>query len=337
MSEGTNKLTIGKYGRNDSSDSFQYLKFGEVVFLEDPLGLDRVKVWIKGSVATGGDDELVVQNSVTIEEKYSNLPWCLPLMPKHITVKPKIGEMVLIFLINKQKEASDRLYIGPIISQLDKLNFDSARTTALAGFTFGPVIPNVNISNIPDLKGVFPSPNDVSIQGRYNTDITQKENEIVIRAGKFKPTEITDLNPYPIKFNAQTQGFIQIKNNVTLPKITETEVSERLGTVTNIVSNKINLITHGGSPNFNVTNQIDLISGDVMESILKTAHQIPFGDVLLEYLILLKEAFLAHVHNGNGRTPTDLTIDGNKQSVAAFKEKAAKLEQSMLSQNIRIN
>jgi hypothetical protein len=38
----------------------------------------------------------------------------------------------------------------------------------------------INITNkggaiaIPELIGVFPNPEDVSIQGRYNTDITQK-------------------------------------------------------------------------------------------------------------------------------------------------------------------
>jgi hypothetical protein len=333
MLEGSNRLTRGKTSSYDGANDFQYLKYGEVMDVDDPLGLNRIRVYIKGSVANGGDDELMGGNV-----GYTNLPWCLPLMPKHITVKPKVGEGVLIFLFNRQKENVDRLYIGPIISQSNKLNFDSARTTALAGFTFGPVLPNVTPNNIPDLKGVFPDPNDVSIQGRYNTDITQKDNEIIIRAGKFTKATVSVLNPYPIRFNSKTQGFIQIKNDVKLPKLTETEVSDRLGTVTNIVSNKINLITHGGSPSFNtIPNQNDLISELDMDSILKTAHQLPYGDKVLRYLILLKEAFLSHVHRHNGLTPTDLTKDGNKQAVAAFITEAAELEKNMLSINVRIN
>jgi hypothetical protein len=333
MLEGSNRLTRGVKTNDNDPLNFQYLKFGEVMAVDDPLGLDRVKVWIKGSVTTGGDDELLGEGV----SGYDALPWCLPLLPKHLSIKPKVGEMVLIFLLNKQKESADRLYIGPIISQLNKLSFDSARTTALAGFTFGPVAPNVTPANIPELKGVFPNPNDISIQGRYNTDITQKDNEIVIRAGKFVESQITQTNPYPIKFNTETQAYIQIKNKVNLPKLTETEVSDRVGSVTNIVSNKINFITHGGSPNFNTTNNVDLISTDELEKILTTAHQLPFGDVLLQYLILLKEAFLSHVHNGNGKPPTDLTIDGNKQAVFEFQKNAAKLEETMLSKNIRIN
>jgi hypothetical protein len=332
MLEGTNKLTRGKKSAYDSSPTFQYLKFGEVMSIDDPLGLNRIKVWVKGSVSNGGDDELLGGTT-----GFENLPWCMPLMPKHIAIKPKVGEMVLIFVFNKQKEGADRLYIGPIISQLNKLDFDSARTTALGGFTFGPVRPNVTPANIPDLKGVFPDPDDVSIQGRYNTDITQKNNEIVIRAGKFVESQMTELNPYPIKFNFDTQAYIQIKNNVNLPKISETEIGDRVGSVTNIVANKINLITHGGSPDYNTTNQTDLISFEEMENILTTAHQLPFGDVLLQYLKLLKEAFFAHVHRGNGLPVTDLTISGNKQAVSEFKKNAAKLEQTMLSKNVRIN
>ena len=55
------------------------------------------------------------------------------------------------------------------------------------------------------------------------------------------------------------------------------------------MANKINLITLAdGSPNFNVLNQENLISDDELANILKGAHQLPLGDVLLEYLILLK-------------------------------------------------
>lgn len=330
--EGSNRLTIGLSSSYENINFSQTITYGEVVDVDDPLGLNRIKVWIKGSVATGGDDELL--GGVN---GYENLPWCIPLIPKHINLKPKIGEGVLIFTFDNKKKGVDRLYIGPLISQPDKLNFDSARTTGLAGFSFGPVEPSVTPENIPDLLGVFPNSEDVSIQGRYNTEITQKSNEIIIRAGKFVESQITELNPYPIKFNFDTQAYIQIKNKVNLPKISETEVGNRIGTVTNIVANKINLITHGGSPNFNTTNQTDLISFEEMEKILTTAHQLPFGDVLLQYLKLLKEAFFAHVHRGNGLPVTDLTISGNKQAVKEFKDNAAKLEQTMLSKNVRIN
>ena len=333
MQEGVNSATRGNKNSYTNSVNLNFIRYGEVVSIEDPLGLGRIKVWVKGSVATGGDDELVKVNSSGTS--YDDLPWCHPLLPKHLQIKPKVGEGVYIFVFNKEKENIDRLYIGPVISQSNKLNFDTARTTALAGFSFGPVLPQINLNAFPEIDGVFPKDDDVVIQGRYNTDIIQRNNEVIIRAGKFEviPALLTT-NPYSIQFNTATQAFIQLKNDVTLPRISTTQVGEIKGTVANIVASKINLITHNGSPNYDIVTQDTNVSDKELESILKTAHQIPFGDVLLRYLILLKEAFISHVHNGNGAVPCDI---GSKAPVAKFISEAQALEDTMLSKNVRIN
>jgi hypothetical protein len=312
-------------------DSYRSLVIGEVKDVNDPEGLGRIKVRIKGVPGLGGDDS----------KSDSELPWAFPLMPKMFSIQPKKGESVYIFYFSKDKQHADRMYIGPIISQPQKLNFDSHYGTALAGFTFGTQAPNVNIDDIPDLQGVFPKLSDVSIEGRYNTDIIQKDNEVLIRAGKFETITPSPENIYDFKFNKKTQGFIQIKNDIEIVNFNDTSIEK--GTVTNVVANKINLITHsGGQPRFDVTNQNDLISDDELSKILLPewaggAHRLPFGDVLLEYLTLLKQALFFHVHNGNGKTATDLTTSGNIQAMAAFKAKAEDLEKRMLSNNIRIN
>ena len=159
------------------------------------------------------------------------------MLPKHLSAIPKVGEIVWVFVLSKTKQNVDRIYIGPIISQLDKLNLDSGYPNALRPFSFAqlgaakPVTSNkTNDTIIPELVGVFPNPEDISIQGRFNTDITQKNNEIVIRAGKF---ESANTNEFKIAFNAKTQAFIQIKNEVTISKPTDETVTK--GTVTNIV------------------------------------------------------------------------------------------------------
>jgi hypothetical protein len=308
------------------------VRYGVVTSLESSAGpienkgLGRIKVRIKGSMTTGGDDSILDEN----------LPWCFPLMPKHFSVQPKVGEVVLLFVFSKQQQHVDRLYIGPIISQLPKLNEDPFLYSALNGFSFGVESPLVNPAQIPDLNGVFANPEDVVVQGRYNTDIIQKKNEVLIRAGKFVPENPTSNNPYPFKFNSSSQAYIQLKNNiVTTPKTNQQP--ERRGSITNIVANKINLLTHAdGSPRFDLTNPDNLISDEEMTRILTEAHQLPFGDVLLEYLKLMKDALFSHVHNGSGNPPTDLTISGNKQALAAFKSKADSLEKAMLSRNVRI-
>ena len=98
------------------------------------------------------------------------------------------------------------------------------------------------------------------------------------------------------------------------------------------------MITHkDGTPRFDVTNQDNLISEQELLNILSEAHPVPFGDILVQYFQLFKNAFLNHVHNGNGAKPTDLTFDGNKLSVAEFIKNAESLEKTMLSKNIKIN
>jgi len=328
MSEGTNKINREhKYGY-DSVSSFKYLKYGQVIENIDAQNLGRIKVRIKGAPSAGGDDGI----------SDSDLPYAFPMIPKHFSSVPKIGEAVWIFVFDKNSQHADRIYIGPIISQPDKLGFDDAKFTALRGFSFGITTPNVNINTIPQLRGVFPDLEDISIQGRYNTDITQKVNEIVLRAGKFEVVPVTPNSEYGIQFNSKTQAFIQIKNDAVIERPAQNTQDTKKGSITTIVANKINLITHDkGSPRFNVTGQETLISDEEMDRILTEAHQVPFGDVLLEYLILLKEALFYHVHNGNGNAPTDLTTSGNKQALALFKSKANDLEKAMLSSNVRIN
>jgi hypothetical protein len=328
MDNSHHKLIRGEKSVYDTMDRFNNLEIGEVVSITDPNLLGRIKVRVKGSIARGGDDGI----------SDSELSWCSPLMTKLISVQPKVGESVFVFLFSRTKQFVDRVYLGPIISQSQHLSFDPAHFSSQAAFSFGPMAPNTAIDTIPQLKGVFPNPEDVSIQGRYNTDITQKRNEIVIRAGKFQTVPTSDQNPYPFTFNKKTQAYIQIKNDVVISPLKTDNQKQELGTVINVVGSKINLLTHtNGAPIFNLTNQNNLISDSELNKILTEAHQLPFGDVLLEYLRLIKDFAFNHVHNGSGNSATDLTGSGNKQSVATFKAKADELEQKMLSKNIRIN
>lgn len=317
------------YFLNDRKNLYNLLHYdknvqlGEVVSIEDGNFLGRIKVRIKGPYSKGGDDGVLDED----------LPWCTPMIPKFYSSQPKVGEAVFIFVFSNETIHIDRMYLGPIISQPQQLNYDPFYTSALSSFTFGSETPNKSVNDIPQIKGVFPAPEDISVQGRYNTDITQKTNEVVIRAGKFKSYTPDQSNPFNFAFNARTQAYIQIKNDVQVfPKgDTYLPKEESFGTVTNIVANKINLITHAdGSPRFNVTNQDNLISDDEMTRILDEAHQLPFGDVLLEYLRLMKDALLFHVHNGNGKPSSG-------ESLVQFRDKAAGLEKAMLSKNIRIN
>ena len=328
---GTDKVWIDGGQSLYKQDNFEYIKMGRVVSIKDEYGMGRIKVRVYGNQNVGGDNNVLDKD----------LGYAFPLIPKHLSVIPKVGEMVYILVMGRNKQSVDRFYFGPVISQLNKLDYDDFDSqSAQRPFTFAARTPDravtsgdVNDFVIPELIGVFPKADEVSIQGRYNTDITQKRNEVVIRAGKFEPTTSNEFN---IQFNYKTQAFIQIKNDVTYPNASNPEETER-GTITNIVANKINLLTHkDGSPIINLNNQ-NLINDEEMKKIFSEAHQLPFGDILLEYLKLLKNAIFSHVHNGNGGPATDLASSGNVQAIGALKAKAEDLESRMLSKNIRIN
>ncbi len=324
-------MSMNKFNTNlptvlSTVNNLKNVQIGVVVSTDDQQGLGRIKVSIPGPAMKGGDEGTAV----------SDLPWCFPMIPKFFTSTPKVGEAVFIFIFDNQKTHSDRLYLGPIISQLDTLGNDQI-SSSLNPFTFAVLTPKVDINRIPALNGVFPSTEDVSIQGRYNTDLIFKKNEILIRAGKFVESTPNENNPYPFEFNPTTQGYIQIRYDAPLTAAKENETQER-GSVTNIIANKINLLTHKeGTPRFDLANQENQLSDEELLKILATAHQLPFGDVLIEYLRLLKAAFLNHVHNGHGRPPTDLVAGGAKQDVAEFKKNSEDLENRMLSKNVRIN
>ncbi len=327
MDEGTNKSARGDKSPFDTIDRYESISIGEVVSVEDPNYLGRIQVRIKGSRAKGGDDGI----------SDNNLPWCFPLIPKFISTQPQPKEAVFIFVFKKDRQHTDRMYMGPIISQPQQLNFDPLYVSALAGFSFGSLAPDVSVARIPELLGVFPNPEDVSIQGRYNTEVTQKTNEVIIKAGKFTEIKPTTNNPFPFTFNKTTQGYIQIKNDVIIG-INPDSKDQQKGTITNIVANKINLLTHeNGSPRFNLTDQNTLITDDEQANILNTAHPLAYGDIMVQWMKLCQDAIFNHVHNGNGNAATDLTTSGNKQSINTFKKNTDKLIANMLSNNIRIN
>ena len=305
----------------DTINKTRNVQIGVVADINDPYDLGRIKVAIGGPANKGGDSES------TIEE----LPWCYPMLQKFFMSTPKVGELVFIIYPDENKKHSYRLYFGPILSNPTNLNFDDGNSTALTPFEFATQGEYKPISSVPALKGVFPTNSDIAIQGRYNTDLIFRPNEILIRAGKFVEVGESNNNPYRFQFNTDTPAYIQLKNNINIGN--ESNIS-----AINVVANKINLLTHkDGTPRFNLANQDNQLSDDELLKILDSAHPLPFGDILIQYLRLFKRAFQNHVHSSNGTPPTDLTIGGQGLTVKDFNDKSDDLENRMISKNIRIN
>lgn len=287
--------------------------YGEVISNIDKIGASRIQVRIIGI-----DDHITT----------SELSYAFPMVQKFLHVVPKVGETVLIFIPDVRNPFIDRLYIGPIISQPQMLRGDNIPFSSKSALNSGIVNPNEAPDTVPENKGVYPSINDIAIQGRNNSDFILKEKEVLIRAGQFESKTKTGDIP---KFNKINPAYIQIKHDALLKSSTKT-TNQELGTVVNVVANKINLITHkDGAPRFVLNDQDSYISPKELERILNEAHPLVFGDTLIEYLNLLKTAFLNHVHAYPGMKPQDLT---GATTIPKYNE--FNLD-SILSKNIRIN
>lgn len=324
----------GKYAR-EGKNSYQgitditFIRRGKVISVDDKDDAGRIRVRVIG-----------VDNAEFDSETF----YAFPMLPKHINVVPKVKEGVLIFTFKNNNNKIDRMYLGPIIPQpqfLDKADYD---LEAWNGFTFGTQDLGPAPTQRKKIKGGYPDKEDIALQGRKNSDLILKDNEVLLRAGKFvfkgdaadnsrSDDEFDSVLPY--KFNSRTQGYIQIKYNAQINVLEDENNKREYGTVTNIVSNKINLLTHkDGNPRFALTNQENLISDEEMNRILKEAHPLVFGDKLVEFLNLVKIAVANHSHKYNGLSAHS---EGQSEAAKAMQEMSEYDLTQILSKNIRIN
>ena len=261
---------------------------GKVVSInEDPFDEYRIKVNIPG-----------VDNKVLD----GDLVFCDPFLPKFLSVIPKKGEHVKIIFFNTKSKLQNRQWIGPIISQLPKLNKDTE--TPLNTMDRSIVSPETSHKNIAGSKGVYPEPSDIGLQGRDNTDIIQRKREVVIRAGKF-------ILGTPLKLNNINPGYFHVRMS-----------DDGKTTTVNIVADNINLITHAGKmvsnpsslgvktytsflrklvPNATRDDKIDLFSGKINDKVQEeisqnNPHSIVYGDKLVELIEMIQRYLTIHAH-----------------------------------------
>lgn len=275
------------------------ISFGVVVNTKDPANAGRIQVRLPGS-------------DLHTEDK--NLPWAFPLLPKMIHIQPKEGETVMIINRVVGNEYSDRFFVGPVIAQpqfMYKENNENGALRVLDGSRLGP---DQNIEQIAEVKGTLPDYEDVALLGRKDSDIILKDDDIRIRCG-VKKTDEYDKTKFA--FNTVHPAFIKLKH------FEGEEVNERgYESVINLVADKINLIGSDSRDKFNFDSTEDLISDEEVDRFVEEAHQVPFGDRLIDFLRVFITAFQSHTHRwvGPGMTPCkDLTYkalaDYNLESI----------------------
>ena len=254
------------------TDNKNNIFFARVVNINDPLDSNRIQVRVKGLDDKVSDD---------------NLPWCQPFTAIFFHVVPKVDELVKLLLFNNNEPQMRRWWIGPVISSVQTLNFESY-STALS--------PSKAISTIPSANGIYANKSDIALQGRNNTDVVFKDKEVLIRAGKFVFNDNTTLN-------TTNPSYSQLKLT------TDGKTSYN-----NMVANKIYLITHTGAKVFD-----KIITDSTLNDIEKTANSAVYAEPLVQFLTYIKEYVTTHIHppespadTGVGKVPEIASFDLNK-------------------------
>lgn len=268
--------------------------YGEVMSIDDLTDGGRIKVKILG-----------LDNKI---KNTNDLPDCYPLMPKFFHIYPKVGEIVRVFIEDIKYPQRSRFWLGSIISQPQKIEFDSFYT-ALSTTNMALTRPEEAPSKKPEADGVFPTKDDVAILGRANTDIIQRDKQLELRAGKHTFDNILELN---------TKNPASLK--LSFDNIKENEYYSN----TIISSDKIALISHSGNPQFKAV-RVD--SGE-RERIFNEGHPLARADVLVDALNLMRRAILNHIHGYSG-------LPSDKNSI--IKDLEAINFDAMIQENIVIN
>lgn len=243
--------------------------YGEVISIEDSTDGGRIKVRIPD-----------------LDNKTANndLPWCYPLLPKFFHLYPQVGEIVRIFIEDIKLPERSRFWLGSIISQPQKIGFDSIYT-ALSTTNMALTIPEKSPATIPEAEGVFPLKTDVAIVGKVNTDIILRTNEVHFRAGKHEDGNILKLN---------------VKNPAQISMIYEPqEDTSTFYSNTIIMSDKIALISHSGNPQFKAAR----IGATDRTRIFEEGHPIARADVLVQAMEIIRKVIIGHIHGYSGVPP----------------------------------
>ena len=252
--------------------SVKNVYWGEVISIRDNIEGGRIQVRIPD-----------LDNKTPNE----NLPYAYPLLPKYFHIFPQPGEVVRILIEDVQYPQRSRFWIGSVISQLQKIEFDTVYT-ALATTNLGTTAPEQALETIPSAKGVFPKQNDVALIGKNNTDLILRVGDAEMRAGKHVLDDVLELN----------------QDNPASVRLVFEQNTGNTDTTSSVITmaDKIALISHDGIPKFKATE----VDQQERERIFNQAHPLGRGDLIVEAFELLRRAIIEHIHPYS-KMPTDIS------------------------------
>jgi len=262
--------TSNQYTKDTNKKSItRTIYWGEVISIKDKTQGGVIKVRVAE-----------LDNQISNDD----LPNSYPILPKFIHLLPKVGEIVRIFIEDPNYPQNTRFWMGSVISQLHKLNYDNIYS-ALSTSNIALSRPDPAPNTYPDATGIYPNNEDIALLGRKNTDIILRENDLEIRAGQHEDGD-------PLKLNKKNPSSVRLV-------FEENEESEMYSS-TIIMSDKIGIISHDGIPKFK-SNQL---TAEDRLKIFAEGHPMVRGDVLVQVLNIFRDAIIRHIH-GYAKLPAD--------------------------------
>ena len=321
MSNEGRRYDLGKGELTNDKKTFPLWHYGIVTDIEDPFDAGRIKVRIYPL----DNDVPTIFEDFDIPPNAGGMPWCEPLLPKFLNVVPKVGEMVKIITFDYRNKKIRRQYIGPVIGQqtpsdFNESNYNDARLKVENnGYTSSWSLNPAAIDGEKSLWKIYPDKEDIAFLGRKNTDIILRDqyyyNEVILRSGKIDPKSLNSVpvdNVSQVKLNIVNPAYLTINftqadalNSSADADIKKLNLDKDRSHV-NVVADKVNLISHIGSQKRgqvtpaiikgdNVARQIDIENTQL--------HPLVYGDVIWEFLSVLRPYIEGHIHKGSRREP----------------------------------
>jgi hypothetical protein len=256
----------------------------------------------------------------------------LPLLPFFINSSPKNNEYVHIVFANKDYKYQSQFYIqGPYSSPMaSPFEFYEAGKTYLASGTRNKTTLSLKdqTGEYRDSRsyGIFPEPNDNSLLGRGTSDVIVKEDELLLRAGKY----IGTLNPNTFPVSNNRRSFLQLsyfkQKKVDLPSYKLVNLIEQVKVVQKLIewnifnpetqsdsfTGVINLYNVKADVRTNTTNF--RVDSDVQDLLSAPLYQLGFFGETYEQVKLKINQFIIGVNNGKISIP-DLVNGGENSYV----------------------
>jgi len=198
-----------------------------ITSIEDPLMIGRVRAEIESD---RNDDILksITDPPFNIKKDIwgDRDPFIFkPLLPYYYNTPLAVGEMVLVIFANKDFKFDNQYFIQSDFTSPMRANFNSnveARITTGSGRRFKS---NLSLKNLDGTyrknktKGIFVEPQDNGIIGRGSSDVIVKDNDVLIRSGKYKG----QLDPREFPNPNINRSFVQVSQfntrKIALPPV----------------------------------------------------------------------------------------------------------------------